>query len=70
MQRVRELLAMVTPIFPREFSPKENALSVNNASHTTAHWMSENPLLGETLASVEKASNRTLTFSPIQDPYW
>lgn len=36
-------------------------------THCTAHWMSENPHLGETLASVEKASNRTMTFLPIKE---
>lgn len=58
---------MLTLLFLREFAPKENALGVNSASHCTAHWMSENPLLGETLASVEKASNRTMTFLPIKE---
>lgn len=32
-------------------------------THCTAHWTSENPHWGETLASVEKASNRTMTFT-------
>lgn len=60
MQRVRELPSNAHSSLSEGIRTKRKCTWCEQCfTHCTAHWISKNPHLGETLERVEKASNRT-----------